>query len=1562
MSQSYYGGDGIYASEVIALDAWQTVNPADYPNHGAALRRAAVHPLLTEILSRSNIQPDANTVYVLLVSSAGIAYEEDGTCAWHDTLTIANVTVPIIFAHNGPVRCRLAQFASELGTVASYVYYDVSAHAQGLAASLARQLASTVTSPLGTGWFADDGAELGSLCGLGAALAVTTSGAAYTVELGPAATKYLIPELYNLRQGACVIASELNVAGMVTCTRPLQNLNCSANVHCHVAGSSCILGQCTCAVNSCAVNERCVAFPAPAQYCSAFSVAHATVYGSPVRQSVGVNCDSGSPSIAQIYCMSNGLWDAVPSCLLTTTTSTSTSTTTTTTTPSHCLQFLDCRSCANQSDCGWCASAPGVLTGLCFAGMSAGTAASAAQAECAAGQAGYWSYFAGTCARPTTTTTASTTTTHTACDVHQSCSACIASLNCGWCASSPGGPAGTCYAGSNTGATVGNAPSLCISNTNRLWYRTICPVQCVAAFTPCTLFCGLGTMTYIVSQPVANGGVPCPYLNGTVFPCNRKNCISCLATEFEFAAPTATSDRVCHNIRVCSALQFESQAATALSDRICTDIKTCNSSTEFQSAAPTPTSDRVCTALTYCSSSQYETAAPTATTDRQCFALVACPGHVGQHTPNGAAGSCSNYSCPLTCNTGCSKTGDFSCAAGVWDQQFCAICPFVQVQGATLGQYNQIFKYTGVFAGFSFYVYSGSQPLFLFRTEQWMLGVGLGQGDYYLVSDTIEPFAQASPQWRFATNHTVSVNLTLICASSAVQFSGSFGTASGINNVFASFGAVVDGSPLYINTAPEVSPKYFFVASDMSQLLADSVLDDSASAVAVLGGATSTVRTNGAQLVVALPSQTVFGATCALQPTVPSNGVVSQSCSGTAAGDSCALTCNSGFTSTGNFTCIAGQWDAPHCEASCTGLPSPFVDSSCAGTVNGGTCSTLTLCPAGKYAPDDFACENGAWSTQSCAACPYLRIEGSSVADGFFAFLRTDAATGLPVYVAVSNATNSTVYLYGAVTGSGKSAAKEWRLGDGQGEYSAYAAIAGEQFPYFSTHWLVFDGASWLADTTTVTCACPVVKLFGGTGATAFLNGVFAQSKDSAWVFENVLGESPEFLYRVPGAGFDTFAVADLVNASQPYLKSNQVTNLTAFETGVEQVVWSVDGIQARPICPAISCSSAPSVPAFGTLVGSCAGIASGGSCSFTCSQQYVPSGVFTCQAGSWSSAQCLAPCASVPQGPHVSLVINCANSQSGHTCPFNCNAGYFPTASRFTCSDGAWDNQGCIAPTCAKISVQSHTPALVHATGTYVASATDAFGGVVYAASSGTGYIFRHYGISPMPLNSSLLQSGSWVLSHALNSVAASDVLAFSIFDFENPTPTEPFDVFGGAWYVPAIGLVEPTMEVICQAGQCAPLEAITANNTVFSSSIGTYASNQNCEFRITAPAGFNVQVSFQSFDLQPDYDYVYVYNGDTTEVNQTLSGADTPEDIVSTAQFLQLVFVTNGDTTRPGFTATATFVPDPSSSAAAGASSSSPDTGVIVGPVVGGAAFVAIVVVAVVLARRRRTAQKNK
>ena len=124
-------------------------------------------------------------------------------------------------------------------------------------------------------------------------------------------------------------------------------------------------------------------------------------------------------------------------------------------------------------------------------------------------------------------------------------------------------------------------------------------------------------------------------------------------TQYESAAPNATSDRVCSPLTACDAFSYESVAPTSTSDRVCISCSAslrervdgqgcvtcpenhftngshciahtvCDTSTQYGVFhAPANTSDITCFNLTTCDlSTQYESVAPTATSNRVCTAL-----------------------------------------------------------------------------------------------------------------------------------------------------------------------------------------------------------------------------------------------------------------------------------------------------------------------------------------------------------------------------------------------------------------------------------------------------------------------------------------------------------------------------------------------------------------------------------------------------------------------------------------------------------------------------------------------------------------------------------------------------------------------------------------------------------------------------------------------------------------------------------------------------------------------------------------------------------------------------
>lgn len=104
---------------------------------------------------------------------------------------------------------------------------------------------------------------------------------------------------------------------------------------------------------------------------------------------------------------------------------------------------------------------------------------------------------------------------------------------------------------------------------------------------------------------------------------------SCGTNEYQFAAPTATSDRLCNTCTACSPTQFESTPCAngnLPQNRVCTLLRTCTNG-QYESTPPTATSDRGCTSCTACTAGEYQTQAcanGNGPDDRLCAPLTQC--------------------------------------------------------------------------------------------------------------------------------------------------------------------------------------------------------------------------------------------------------------------------------------------------------------------------------------------------------------------------------------------------------------------------------------------------------------------------------------------------------------------------------------------------------------------------------------------------------------------------------------------------------------------------------------------------------------------------------------------------------------------------------------------------------------------------------------------------------------------------------------------------------------------------------------------------------------------------
>lgn len=108
---------------------------------------------------------------------------------------------------------------------------------------------------------------------------------------------------------------------------------------------------------------------------------------------------------------------------------------------------------------------------------------------------------------------------------------------------------------------------------------------------------------------------------------NCESVTRCVTGEYEFQAPSLSSDRICKDVSApCRTDEYEKKAPTSTSDRQCSAISApCDGVNTYESEEPVPgRTDRVCSPVTQCTSDQLEIASATSTTDTQCQDIRRC--------------------------------------------------------------------------------------------------------------------------------------------------------------------------------------------------------------------------------------------------------------------------------------------------------------------------------------------------------------------------------------------------------------------------------------------------------------------------------------------------------------------------------------------------------------------------------------------------------------------------------------------------------------------------------------------------------------------------------------------------------------------------------------------------------------------------------------------------------------------------------------------------------------------------------------------------------------------------
>ncbi|CAH1263655.1 CHRNA9 [Branchiostoma lanceolatum] len=103
---------------------------------------------------------------------------------------------------------------------------------------------------------------------------------------------------------------------------------------------------------------------------------------------------------------------------------------------------------------------------------------------------------------------------------------------------------------------------------------------------------------------------------------------------------------------------------------------------------------------------------------------------------------------------------------------------------------------------------------------------------------------------------------------------------------------------------------------------------------------------------------------------------------------------------------------------------------------------------------------------------------------------------------------------------------------------------------------------------------------------------------------------------------------------------------------------------------------------------------------------------------------------------------------------------------------------------------------------------------------------------------------------------------------------------------------------------------ESLTDDSGSFNSTNypNNYPDDHDCRYVISVPPSKVIRLTFTDFDVEDTYDYVYVYDGNTTDSTfeiASLSGTSIPDPVTSTGSVMTVRLVTDMSVTRKGFQA---------------------------------------------------------
>lgn len=121
--------------------------------------------------------------------------------------------------------------------------------------------------------------------------------------------------------------------------------------------------------------------------------------------------------------------------------------------------------------------------------------------------------------------------------------------------------------------------------------------------------------------------------------------------------------------------------------------------------------------------------------------------------------------------------------------------------------------------------------------------------------------------------------------------------------------------------------------------------------------------------------------------------------------------------------------------------------------------------------------------------------------------------------------------------------------------------------------------------------------------------------------------------------------------------------------------------------------------------------------------------------------------------------------------------------------------------------------------------------------------------------------------------------------------------------------------INVVNTANICQLASMSSFSGTIYDSGgpTGSYVDNENCSFLINPGCADSLTLTFSAFDLETNWDYLYVYDGTSAAAPLlgTYTGNTLPPVQYSTSGAFYIVFTSDISVTRPGFVATWNSVP---------------------------------------------------